>query len=99
MPTRNINLTDHLDRFVEDQVEGGKYKNASEVLRAGLRLLEQETQTEERKLSLLKRLAAEGFEALDQGMGLSLDGDEQLPDAIGRIGRRAARTGSDRPVE
>jgi len=84
---------------VEDQVEGGKYKNASEVLRAGLRLLEQQSQTEQRTLALLKKLAAEGFEALDQGMGLSLDGDEQLAEAIGRIGRRAARADSGRPVE
>ncbi len=99
MPTRNINLTDHFDQFVEEQVEAGKYKNASEVLRAGLRLLEQHSQTEEQKLALLKKLAAEGFEALDQGRGLSLAGDEQLADAIGRIGRRAAKVGSSRPVE
>lgn len=90
MPTRNIKLTGHLDRFVEEQVEAGKYRNAGEVFRAGLRLLEQESQVRERKLALLKKLAAEGFDALDQGRGLSLDGDEQLADAIGRIGRRAA---------
>ena len=95
MPTRNINLTDHLDRFVEEQVEGGKYKNVSEVLRAGLRLLEQQSQTEEGKLAILKRLAAEGFDALDQGRGLALHGDEQLADALGRIGRRV---GSNRPM-
>lgn len=92
-------MTDHPDRFVKGQVETGKYKNASEVLRAGLRLLEQQSQTEERKLALLKRLAAEGFDALDQGRGLSLDGNEQLADAIGRIGRRAARAGSGHPME
>jgi len=40
MPTRNINLTDHFDRFVQRQIDIGQYKNASEVLRAGLRLLE-----------------------------------------------------------
>jgi antitoxin ParD1/3/4 len=36
MPTRNINLTEHSDRFVNEQVEAGRYKNASEVFRAGL---------------------------------------------------------------
>jgi putative addiction module CopG family antidote len=39
MATRNINLTDALDRFVSAQIESGTFQNASEVVRAGLRLL------------------------------------------------------------
>jgi antitoxin ParD1/3/4 len=96
MPTRNINLTEHFDRFVAKQVEAGKYKNASEVLRAGLRLLEQETSSDEQKLALLKKLAREGFDALDQGEGLSLSTDAQLSHAITKIGRRAAQAGPRR---
>lgn len=96
MPTRNINLTDRYDQFVEEQVEAGKYQNASEVLRAGLRLLEQQAQTEEQRLALLKKLATDGFETLDQGQGLSITGDQQLGEAIGRIGRRAAKTATSR---
>jgi len=90
MPTRNINLTEHYDRFIEEQVESGKYQNASEVLRAGLRLLEQQAQTEEQQLSLLKKLAKEGFDSLDQGAGLAFSGENTLRNAIARIGRRAA---------
>ena len=33
MPTRNVNLTDHDDQFVESQVSAGRYQNASEVMR------------------------------------------------------------------
>ena len=40
MPTRNIVLTDHQDRFVARLVASGRYQNASEVLREGLRLIE-----------------------------------------------------------
>ncbi|MBY5951435.1 type II toxin-antitoxin system ParD family antitoxin [Algoriphagus sp. NF] len=41
----SISLGDYFDRFVTTQLESGRYKNASEVIRAGLRLLEnQETQ-------------------------------------------------------
>jgi antitoxin ParD1/3/4 len=40
MPTRNINLTDHYDQFAQNEIAVGRYKNASEVLRAELRLLE-----------------------------------------------------------
>ena len=40
MPTRNVNLTDHFDRFVEANVHSGQYQNASEVVREGLNLRE-----------------------------------------------------------
>lgn len=96
MPTRNINLTDHFDQFVEEQVEAGKFKNASEVLRAALRLLEQHSQTEEQRLAILKKLATDGFASLDQGQGLLLSEDKQLSDAIAHIGRRAAKTATSR---
>jgi len=42
MPTRNINVTEKLDQFVADRVERGHYANASEVVRAALRTLEQD---------------------------------------------------------
>ena len=48
MPTRNINLTEHFDRFVERQVSSGRYSNASEIVREALRLLEEQEQERER---------------------------------------------------
>ena len=95
MPTRNINLTEHYDRFIEEQVASGQFKNASEVTRAGLRLLEQHSREEQEKLSALRALAAQGFEELDQGRGIVLDGRDQLAEYIGRIGRRSATGGAD----
>jgi antitoxin ParD1/3/4 len=99
MPTRNINLTDHFDKFVEHQVEAGKYKNASEVLRAGLRLLEEQTRTDEQKLKLLRKLAAQGFRQLDQGQGLSVSTEGELRSVIGKIGREAAKLTKQRNAE
>jgi antitoxin ParD1/3/4 len=54
MPTRNVNLTDELDRFVAKKVKTGRYENASEVVRAGLRTLEREEQQSEAKLAALR---------------------------------------------
>jgi len=54
MPTRNVNLTDELDRFVLAKVESGRYENASEVVRAGLRILEREEQKHGVRLAALR---------------------------------------------
>src|SRR5262249_29066532 len=96
VPTRNINLTDHFDRFVNKQVEAGTFSNASEVMRAGLRLLEQQTREDSQKLTLLRSLASEAFQQLDQGRGISIRDEEQLAGVIGRVGRRAARAAERR---
>jgi antitoxin ParD1/3/4 len=96
MPTRNINLTDRFDQFVVDQVTSGRFKNASEVMRAGLRLLEQRNREDEEKLVLLRSLAAEGFDELDQGRGTVIEDEQQLRRFIGQIGRRAARKAKGR---
>lgn len=38
--TRNVSLTPELEAFIENRVLIGRYRSASEVVRAGLRLLE-----------------------------------------------------------
>ena len=50
MPTRNVNLTEHFDRFIETGVTSGRFGNASEVVREGLRLLEQREQEHKAEL-------------------------------------------------
>lgn len=60
MPTRNVNLTDELDRYIAEKVKGGRYENASEVVRAGLRILEREEQQYEAKLAALRAAIDEG---------------------------------------
>jgi antitoxin ParD1/3/4 len=82
MPTRNVNLTDELDRFVVAKVESGRYENASEVVRAALRTLEREEQRHEAKLAALRAAIdagdvsgiAEGnvFERVREKLNLSL---------------------------
>lgn len=39
MPTRNVELSEHQHELVETLVQSGRYQNASEVLREGLRLI------------------------------------------------------------
>jgi antitoxin ParD1/3/4 len=54
MPTRNINLTPELDKFVDTKIRSGQYANASEVLRAGLRALAEDEREDQAKLEALR---------------------------------------------
>lgn len=78
MPTRNINLTEHFDTFVERQVSSGRYSNASEVAGGALRLLEAQQQVRNAKLQALRRAAEVGFEELDEGQGIAIKGKRAL---------------------
>jgi antitoxin ParD1/3/4 len=60
MPTRNVNLTEDLDRFVLGKVESGRYENASEVVRAALRSLDRDERIYEAKLAAMQSAIDEG---------------------------------------
>lgn len=54
----NVNLGPHFDRFVQEKLAEGRYQNASEVVRAGLRLLEDaEATNRERRAAIRAELA------------------------------------------
>ena len=53
MPTRNVVLSDRQQQMVESLVQSGRYQNASEVLREGLRLIEERDRLEDAKLTAL----------------------------------------------
>ena len=67
MPTRNVNLTDDQDAFVEKMVKAGKYQNASETVRDALRGLQQRWKEDELKLTILRKQIKAGITALDRG--------------------------------
>ena len=53
----SVDLGDYFEGFVENRISEGRYKNASEVIRAGLRLLEDE----ENRIIALKSAIHEGI--------------------------------------
>jgi len=71
MKNTSISLGNYFDQFVSSQVSVGRYKNVSEVIRAGLRLLE----NEESKFIALKNAIQEG---IDSGIAHNFDADKHL---------------------
>ena len=55
----SVSLGNYFESFVDNRVSEGRFKNASEVIRAGLRLLE----SEENKVIILKNAIKEGIES------------------------------------
>ena len=64
--TKNISLTAEQAAQVEARVASGRYQNASEVVRAGLRLLEEH----EAGLAVMRQQIQRGVDSLDAGAGL-----------------------------
>lgn len=93
MATRNVVLSQHQHELVESLVKSGRYQNASEVLRAGLRLLEREQVEETAKVAVLRQAAEHGLLDLASGRFDVVDGDS-LDDFVGQLGRRAAEAQS-----
>ncbi len=86
----NVSLTKELEEFVTSKVESGRYLSASEVVRAGLRLLEHEEELLELQRTELRRAIADGVAQLDRGE--SVPGKQAFDKA--RTALRARKTAS-----
>lgn len=63
----NYTLGQHFEQFIEDQLESGRYRDASEIVRAGLRLLEEHEQLRAARIEALRTTLREGIQS---GSGL-----------------------------
>ncbi len=67
----SISLGNHFENFIESAVSKGRFSNASEVVRAGLRLLEEE----ESRIIVLRNAIREGIES---GRAVNFDPKKHL---------------------
>jgi len=67
MPTRNVVLTEHHERLIGGLVDSGRYQNASEVLREGLRLVGQREAEDAARLDALRQAADTGIRDIGEG--------------------------------
>lgn len=78
MPTRNVVLSNRQAELVAKLVESGRYQNASEVLRAGLRLVERREAEEEIRLEAMRKAAEVGIADIEAGRYRVFDTSEAL---------------------
>ena len=69
----NVSLTPELEQIVKQKVESGLYGSSSEVVREGLRLLQQRDEAHESKLNALRAEIQKGTDSLEAGRYRSLD--------------------------
>jgi len=71
MKNTSVSLGNYFDEFVQTKITEGRYKNVSEVIRAGLRLLE----NEESKILALRKAIQDG---IDSGIAQDFNWEENL---------------------
>ena len=71
MKTTSVALGPHFEDFIQASILSGRYNNASEVVRSGLRLLEEQ----ERKMAALRSAIEDG---LNSGMVEDFDSQDFL---------------------
>jgi antitoxin ParD1/3/4 len=67
MATRNVALPPHQEQVIQDLVQSGRYQNASEVMREGLRRLEQRVAEDAAKIEALRQATSIGSMDLEHG--------------------------------
>jgi len=85
----NISLTPELEKLVTDKVKSGQYTSASEVVREGLRLVQEQDELRKIKLEMLRRDIQEG---LNSGKSTPLDIEAIKAEGRKRLVQRKRKT-------
>lgn len=81
----NVSLTPELEKMIEKKVKSGRYNTASEVVREGLRLLEEQDVIRRVRLEALRRDIIEGAKAVKRGDFVSLESADDYKRAAEKI--------------
>ena len=96
MPTRNVVLTERHEKLIEGLVSTGRYQNASEILREGLRLVEQREAEDAAKLEALRAAVQKGIDSIERGDYRDFESFDELGVYLDGIIERVA-TGAETP--
>lgn len=89
MPTRNVVITQRQADMIDALVEEGVYQNASEVLREGLRLVQEHRDIHAAKIAALRSAIQVGVDAYEAGDYIVFDDDDTLDAHLSMLTERA----------
>ena len=89
MPTRNVVLTEYQAELIERLVESGRFQNASEVLREGVRLVEQRIAEDQARIVALRNAIRVGEDDVEAGRSKAFSG-KALRNYLASLTRDAA---------
>ena len=78
MPTRSVVLADRQTTLIKQLISSGRYQNASEVLREGIRLIEYQELENEARLTALREAARTGIADMESGHFKSFDASDPI---------------------
>lgn len=85
MPTRNVVLTEQQEKLIDTLVKSGRYQNASEVLREGLRMVARRESEDAAKLDVLRAAAKLGSDAFERGAYEEFEDASALAEHLDRL--------------
>jgi antitoxin ParD1/3/4 len=90
MPTRNVSLMPEQDAFIDEVLEKGEYRNASEAMRDAIRALQQRRAEDALRLDKLRIAIERGIAALDRGESTEVE-DKDLDATLDELAAPARR--------
>ena len=91
LPTMTATLSDDMGKYVKAKIQSGHYQSAGEVVREGLRLLQEQDTLRQIKLEQLRKDIAIGIEAADCGELAPLDVDAIIAEGHKRLAEQARK--------
>ena len=96
MPTRNVVLTDRQAKTLKRLVASGRYQNASEVLREGLRLIESRNAEEQARLEAMRAAVRVGIDDIEAGRSQIFKSPDALRRHLKTVASAAVKKGIGR---
>jgi antitoxin ParD1/3/4 len=88
MPTQTFEVTDRQDQVIKVLVSSGRYKDANEVMRDALRLLEEREAQEAAKLEALREAVRVGMASIEEGRYKEFKNADELADYLEELSKR-----------
>ena len=87
----NVSLSPELETLVADKVKSGNYNSASEVIREGLRLIQERDELRKFRQEAIRREVMKGVEEIRRGEGTIYNSADELAEAVIKRNKKGSK--------